>query len=255
MSLIHSYVISLVSATDRREHIKNEFFSKKVFFSFFDAIEPNTLKNTEVNLNISLDNSNLTDNEKSCFMSHFSIWTKAIEDNLEYVAVFEDDIYLSENAGLFLNEVDWINVDFLKIEKTTENVLLKNKTAHLYKNKKFTLGILKNAHMGAGGYILSKKGLVELIAFIRKQERKDHIDQMIFDWFRREGDLNIYQINPVICVQDCILFPNNQKFQTTLQWRNKNKIRLSFLKKIEREFKRFGIKMLEFPYKVKLYFK
>ena len=255
MSIFHSYVISLTGAVDRREHINNEFNTKNVVFSFFDAIEPFTLKQAEINLDISLDNSDLTENEKSCFMSHISVWNKAIEDNLDYVAIFEDDIFLSESAGLLLNDVDWIDVDFLKIEKTTDNVLLKNKTSYSFKNEKFTLGLLKSAHMGAGGYILSKKGLVELIKFIRKQKRKDHIDQMIFDWYRTEGNLNIYQINPVICIQDCILNPNNQKFQTTLQWRDKDKIRLHFINKVKRELKRFIVKILEFPYKVKLYFK
>lgn len=256
MSSYQSFVISLKRAYERREHIKEQFAAKNVAFSFFDAIEPSTLKQSEIQLGISLDNSNLSENEKSCFMSHISVWDKAIKDDLEYVAIFEDDIYLSESAGLLLNEVDWINVDFLKIEKTTKHVLLKNKTSHSFKSEKFTLGILKCAHMGAGGYILSKKALIDLMQFIKKQETKDHIDQMIFDWYRKERNLDIYQINPVICIQDCILFPNSQKFQTTLQWReNINKPKIKTFTKLQIEILRLFNQIKDFPLKTKLVFK
>ncbi|MDY6468059.1 glycosyltransferase family 25 protein [Acinetobacter faecalis] len=255
MSSYQSFVISLKRANDRREHIKEQFASKNVAFDFFDAIEPSTLKQSEFEFDISLDNSDLSENEKSCFMSHFSLWNKALEENLEYVAIFEDDIYLSASSSVLLNSADWINADFIKIEKTAKSVLLVDKKGYTFKNEKYKLGVLKNAHMGAGGYILSKKGLINLITFIREQERKDHIDQMMFDWFRKEGLINIYQINPVICIQDCILYPDSQKFQTSLQWRDKQKIKLNFINKIKREVKRFIGKMLEFPYKITLNFK
>lgn len=255
MSSFQCYVISLKQAQDRRKHIENEFTKKNVAFNFFDAIEPSTLKKAEAEFDISLDNSELSENEKSCFMSHFSVWNKALLDGLEYLAVFEDDIYLSSSSSVLLNSDDWINADFIKIEKTAKNILMTHKKQYTFKTEKFTLGVLKSAHMGAGGYILSKKGLINLITFIREQERKDHIDQMMFDWFRKEGLINIYQINPVICIQDCILYPDSQKFQTSLQWRDKQKIKLNFINKIKREVKRFIGKMLEFPYKITLNFK
>lgn len=250
-----SFVISLINAHDRRKHIHDEFLSKNVSFEFFDAIEPHTLKNTERELVISLDNSDLSDNEKSCFMSHFSVWNKAVKYDLSYIAVFEDDIYLSQSSSVLLNTDTWINVDFLKIEKTTESVLLKNKAYKEFKDEKFIVGELNSSHMGAGGYILSLKAVKSLIAFVKAQETLDHVDQIIFDWYRNEGEYKVFQLNPVICIQDCILHPENQKFQTSLQWRDKKKEKMVWWKKIYREIKRIFVKALEAPYKVTLIFR
>ena len=51
-------------------------------------------------------------------MSHIAVWLRAKELGLKYVAIFEDDVYLGENATLFLNSSNWIpkNIDVIKLE-------------------------------------------------------------------------------------------------------------------------------------------
>ena len=252
---MENFVISLDSAIDRRTHIKNEFGAKKINFSFFDAINPNTLNTVCNKYNLDLSHSQLSENEKSCFMSHYVLWNKAIEENIEYIAIFEDDIYLGASAEIFLNSEEWINVDIIKVEKTKETVLLSSKNRKKsYNGQNYSLSKLKSSHMGAGGYILSLRAAKDLVDYINISEQIDHVDQIIFKWYREANNLNIYQINPVLCVQDCILYPENQKFQSSLQWRERDKVKLSVYAKIKRELNRLLLKIIEIPYRVKLIF-
>lgn len=46
----HNYVISLLSATQRREHISKEFDSLLIPFCFFDAISPTEYSEYEINM-------------------------------------------------------------------------------------------------------------------------------------------------------------------------------------------------------------
>lgn len=250
-----NFVISIQDASDRRDHISAEFNNYEIEFDFFDAITPHNLYESAKELNFPLFKAQqLSENEKSCLLSHYSLWVKAVQEHYDYIAIFEDDIYLSENSKVLLKSGDWVNVDILKIEKTKNEVLLKRKKIYNYKNLNFELRVLKGKHMGAGGYILSYKGALSLVNFVGKQKNLDHVDQIIFSWYKDFGEYPIYQINPVLCIQDCIRFPNNQKFDSTLQWRDKKKSNISILNKILREINRLLIKFLELPYKIKLVF-
>ena len=91
---MNNFVISLKSATERREHINNEFGKHNVSFEFFDALTPDTAREYAKNLGINPDTTNLTPGELACMMSHIAIWKKAINENLSYVTIFEDDVYL-----------------------------------------------------------------------------------------------------------------------------------------------------------------
>ena len=74
----------------------------------------------------------------------------------------------------------------------------------------------------------------------------DHVDQILFNKYIYSGRLPIFQLNPVLCIQDCILNPDNQKFKTSLQWRNKNKVNYTFFDKIIRELRRVVRKIFEY---------
>lgn len=123
---MENFVISLKSATDRRIHIEEQFGKKAIAFEFFDAIEPHKIDLIADSLKININNCSLSKGEIGCLLSHVSLWKKAFDENIDYIAIFEDDIYLSKDAHFFLSKSDWINhnVDFIKIEKTIDSVLL-----------------------------------------------------------------------------------------------------------------------------------
>ncbi|WP_323841349.1 MULTISPECIES: glycosyltransferase family 25 protein [unclassified Moraxella] len=258
--MMKNYVISLTTANDRRTHICQEFGKQGIDFEFFDAVTPNQLVETAQSLKIDLNkNQLLSNNELACLLSHISLWKKAIDENMDYIAIFEDDIYLSKDAHLFLNHSDWIKNDwgFIKIEKTIEKALLKNPTP-LQENH--TISLLNSVHLATGGYILSKTIAQQLYHHFLSLNNIGHIDQFLFKTVLEENIAPIYQINPVLCIQDCILYPDNQKFLSSLEWRDSiknNKASPPLHKKIVREFQRLLKQIYDYIFftKMRLIFK
>ena len=254
LNTLKNYVISLTSAQDRRAHITEQFNSKNIEFNFFDAVTPNNIENVTRELNFELSNNILSKNELACFLSHFSLWNKIVNENIGYMAIFEDDIYLSDKSEKFLNTIDWIDGDIIKIEKVYKTVLLKNRKEKNIDGLEYVQGFLMKGHMGAGGYILSLNAAKKLIEYVQSLEEVDHIDQILFGRYLKNGEYPIVQINPAICIQDCILNPNSQKFTTSLQWRGREKPKYKFIHKVGIEFKRVFIQLYELPYKTKMKF-
>jgi glycosyl transferase, family 25 len=91
-------VISLKTATARREHIQKEFGKQNIGFEFFDALTPDLAKPLAAKMSLNVQEDFITAGELACFMSHVSIWQKMVDEQIPHLAVFEDDVYLGENA-------------------------------------------------------------------------------------------------------------------------------------------------------------
>lgn len=237
-----NYVISLTSATNRREHIVNEFGKQSIEFDFFDAITPNLVEKTCKELNINLINSQgLSPTEKACFLSHIAIMQKALDDNLPYISIFEDDVYLGENAHLYYCSDDYLqknNIHLLKLEVTLPvRKLDKKNIVHLPDNR--IAYPLKEYHLGMGSYIMSNYAIQEFLSFVRQLPSNEiiPIDNLIFDLFIQK--INIYQLTPAICIQECILYPNNKQLPSSLEQerieRQKSKPKRKLSQKIQGE--------------------
>ncbi|WP_436863251.1 glycosyltransferase family 25 protein [Acinetobacter haemolyticus] len=251
---MENFVISLKSASDRRAHIQEQFGDKQIPFQFFDAIEPSQIKSQAEKINFTIRQGDLTQNEVACLMSHVSLWQKVVDEKISAIAIFEDDVHLSHNAELFLKDSSWLQFDIIKLEKSYKSVILDLAKFQVFNNKEFVLRRLRKSHLGAAGYILSYRGAVALLEYLKNQNTLDHIDQIVFRKYIHEGDLGIYQLNPTLCIQDYILNPDEQKFKTSLQWRDKKQIKPKGVKKLLRELNRIFTQLAEFPYKTKLKF-
>ena len=204
---------------------------------------------------MTLCKNDLSQNELACLLSHVSLWQKAIDEKIPAIAIFEDDIHLSQDAELFLKDSNWLSHDIVKTEKAYDKVFLDLDRTKVFNNKNFFLRRLKKAHLGAAGYILSYNGAIELVEYLKKQDVFDHVDQMIFRKYISERNAGVYQLVPALCIQDYILNPNNQKFTTSLQWRDQIVSKPSGLQKILREVSRVFIQLFDLPFKTKLEFK
>ena len=81
---------------------------------------PDHIEDVAKKFNITLDrstNAKLCDGEIGCALSHIALWELAVENDLDYINIFEDDIHLGENAKELL-EVDYLSddIDVLKLE-------------------------------------------------------------------------------------------------------------------------------------------
>lgn len=194
------YVISLDTATERRCHITQEFAKHALSFEFFNAITPlhvdEWARRFDINLHLS---KRLSAGEKACLLSHLGVWQRCLDDNLDYVAVFEDDVCLGENAWAFMHD-DWLTpicFDVIKLETFFEKV--HSKTVMHHHNRQIER--LYSPHLGAAAYIISRQGIIKIMQYIASTPPKQlpAFDHILFEYHLKQ--LTIYQINPALCVQ------------------------------------------------------
>lgn len=252
---MRNYVISLSNESQRRKHIHTEFTKEGLVFEFFDAITPITLSSTALDLGITVDKTDLHPNEISCILSHVCLWKKAVDEKLDYIAIFEDDIYLGNSAQFFLKNSQWISeqCEIVKLETLYRKVFLSRKDEPLTLENKRELVVLNGPHMGAGGYILSRRAAESLIDFTARLSELIPIDHIIFRAYPEESHQKIYQLSPALCIQDVILTDGETNFPSSLEEvRNirkgeiKVKKKLSLRAKAQRELGRPFLQILSF---------
>lgn len=214
-------VISLQSKPERRTHITQEFGKQGIDFEFFDAITPDQVTRLAKQHGLALDGAFLTEGEKACFMSHVCLWQQMIDEDLEYLAVFEDDIYLGENAHLFFNDDEWLRInglDFVKTETFLQERKLSKISISLTDGRE--IAELKEQHLGTAGYIISQNAAKSLIGYTLSLsvQQLSAIDQLMFNrYLSFSNGLPIYQIYPALCAQEFILFPHQNSMPSSIE--------------------------------------
>lgn len=253
-----SIVISLESATDRRKHITQEFQSHHIDFEFFDALTPCSATVYAQDLSINLGSGNLTSGELACMMSHVSVWRKMIDENIPYLAIFEDDVYLGKDAQYLLNSADWIapNWHIIKIEAFTKKVFLsKNSTTIASGQRHITQ--LTGENLGTAGYILSLQGAKTYLNYIQQTELQP-LDELMFDDFIANNIEPVYQMRPALCVQEMQLYQEQSLLPSALLDARKERMRLekkSGFSKVEREVNRLIFQIKKTLFAKELLFK
>ena len=209
-------VISLESAVERRKHINEEFGKHKVDFEFFDALTPDLAHAYAQNLPINLENIALTGGELACFMSHASVWQQMIDQNIPYLAIFEDDIYLGEDAEALLTTTSWIKPDWhiIKTEAFSEKVFLSSSSSEIVSNRR-RIAQLKGKNLGTAGYILSLRGAQVYLDYISKNKLRP-LDELMFDDFIKHDAEPVYQMTPALCIQEMLLNKGNPSLPSAL---------------------------------------
>lgn len=250
-----NFVISLSNESQRREHIYTEFGKEGGAFEFFDAITPETLSKTAIDFGINIETTDLHPNEISCVFSHVVLWQKAIDEQLDYIAIFEDDIYLGKHAQAFLKDSLWIpeRCEIIKLETLYRKVFLSRKYETLQLEHQRKLMVLNGPHMGAGGYILSRKAAEKLLDFTIKLPKLIPIDHIIFRVYPEVMNEKVYQLSPALCIQDVILTNGDTNFPSSLEdvrnirkGESKIKKKLSLLAKTQRELSRPFLQIFSF---------
>lgn len=226
-------VISISTADKRRNHIIEQFGQKQIPFEFFDAFTTSARLGTHLQRylpNVEAT-SKLTAGEKGCLMSHFMLWKKCVDDNLDYISIFEDDILLGENAEQFLANDEWLKVRFnfqeifvLRLETFLMPVQLEHQQQILPFQER-NMDILKSKHFGTAGYIISNdaaKYLINLVEKLAVEEIKA-IDEIMFNEQVNVGLYQVYQLNPAICVQELQLNQEESLLVSDLEQERKNR--------------------------------
>ena len=240
-------VISLESAVERRKHITSEFQKNNVNFEFLNALTPDLAHAYAQNLPIDLENSALTTGgELACFMSHASVWQQMIDQDIPYLAIFEDDVYLGEDAEALLTTTSWIKPEWniIKIEAFSEKVFLSSNSSEIISNGR-RIAQLKGKNLGTAGYILSLRGAQTYFDYISKNKLRP-LDELMFDDFIKHGAEPVYQMAPALCIQEMLLNKGNPSLPSALikdrQGRMKSENKPAMFK-ATREINRIGMKI------------
>jgi glycosyl transferase family 25 len=242
-----NYVISLSTALERRANIERGFSAKRVEFAFFDAVTPATVDAAARALGLDAGRTQLHPLELACLLSHASLWQKAMDERLDHIAVFEDDIHLGEDAADFLMNSAWIPAQcpIVKLEAFYRKIVVNTDRAPIVLPHRRRLLLLDEVHMGGGGYILSQAAARELIGFAARCNELAPVDHIVFDHYPRASGSKIYQMSPALCIQDMHLTKGPTRFPSHLQdvrsirkGENKEKANLGLAGKVRREIGR-----------------
>lgn len=212
------FVISLLANNaKRRQHIEKEFSEKNVKFEFFDAITPDMNKTLMSKYHLENIPTNLTEKEISCFLSHYVLWNYVVENDLNHIAIFEDDIYLGNNVQNFLTDSNWIdpNIDIIKLEKGVQTtVKCSFKHTEIFGRSIYRL---KSTHYGTAGYIISNKGAKYLIEQYSNATELFAVDVHIFENYLKNKSYIVMQLLPALCIQDFVAHHLNLNNEITLE--------------------------------------
>jgi GR25 family glycosyltransferase involved in LPS biosynthesis len=182
------FYINLDRRQDRKEKCEKQFKDQNLEFIRYPGIDGKSYKfnSKELQMFKNADFMNYT-NYLQCmgnFLSHWNIWYKIIEKNLDYAIVFQDDIAIIPN---FKEEIQKIilnlpeDTEFIFIAQQYNNsslqsydIVNQNKNINFnYFFKKSVneyVGYLKN-HINpcSLGYIITRKGAMNIIRHTKKQ--------------------------------------------------------------------------------------
>lgn len=253
-------VISLKTATARREHIVQEFGKQNVGFEFFDALTPDLARPLAEKMQLNIQEDFLSPGELACFMSHVSIWQKMVDEQIPHLAIFEDDVYLGEDAEYLLNSANWIKPtwNIIKIETVNNKIFLSTDRHEVIAKKRY-ITQLKGIHLGSGGYILSLNGAKTYFDYFTGNKLIP-IDELIFDASLREHLEPIYQMTPALCIQEVILRGANSELlllgSLITDRKNENeKMKKPLAYKLKREVSRLALQVKKAMYAEEIPFK
>lgn len=201
--MLKNYVINVATNTERQAHIQQEFGKKNIPFTFFKAVTPIDTDSVYQQLGLTADTSHCTAGEMACLLSHVSLWQRCLDENLDYIGIFEDDIILGESSQKLLTQIDWLKnhqMDFVKLEKTSRRAYLAKPSEFLYSTT-HRVYELRSRHINAAGYILSKVGATQLLTFVRGLSQLEAIDILLFDVKKYPKNIITYQVLPAIVIQ------------------------------------------------------
>lgn len=236
-------VISLTNNNKaRREHIEMHFDKAGVAFDFFDAVTKDQIEKEQLLTGVDLSESKLNDSEKACFLSHAKIWKMMLDREIDYLAIFEDDIHLSESASMFLSDPNWIPVEMglVKLEKSNKYYNITNKKIPAIGGR--SLIKLKKTNWGSAGYIISLEYVRYLMKRLADKKTIMTVDDELFTPALNEG-MELFMLEPAICIQDFTLNERKKSsFPSTIDPRkNKSeKNKLTPWTKMKRELSRIS---------------
>ena len=138
--------------------------------------------------------------EVACFESHRLAWRMLVASEAPWLAVFEDDACLDPSIVGLLRDDGWIppGTDLVKLETFGERVALAAKGTPAPGCR---LHRLRSTHLGAAGYVISRRWAMELL--LRSEVWEHPVDWLLFDLHTDSSPgAVVLQAVPAPCIQE-----------------------------------------------------
>ena len=143
----NTFCISLLTAVDRQERMKQRFLHFNMEVTGWLAATPDNLLDSF--------HSTMRPSEKACAQSHINIWRHMVHANLEYALILEDDACFDKTWQLTMAQFEE------QIHDTEWDVIMLNASEFI--RPLHTWLPAKEQYLTAG-YVLSQRGAQQLLA-------------------------------------------------------------------------------------------
>jgi glycosyl transferase family 25 len=199
---IPCYFINLDRALRRREHMEAQARRTGLRLQRISGIDGSALSVEERQCwnPRTATGRQLTAGEIGCFLSHRKAWQAVAEGSATYAAVFEDDVFLSDDSSAVLQDWRWLpdGTELVKTETFMRKVFLRGPFHAGPAGRR--LARLSYQHYGTGGYILSKRCAAKLLA----ATETFHVAVDIAMFSPKAlvlPNMEVLQLLPAICIQ------------------------------------------------------
>ena len=205
---IPAVVINLDRHADRLAWFMGNAYRVGLPIERIRAVDAKDPGNAAILEHLHTPGAGLGPSELGCIASHRLAWQRLLDSEHPFIAIFEDDTYLSEDIPQVLRR-DLIpeGIDLVKLEVPTGKVSFTRK-AHAVHSGRSLHRLLTRAY-GAGAYVVSRRCAARLLALT--EQCAQPVDVILFDdtaeiW----AEFPILQVIPAPSIQDVTLARMNQ---------------------------------------------
>jgi glycosyl transferase family 25 len=211
---MHALVINLDKDTRRLTHMAGQLNNSCFQWERIPATDQATVAALRHKSEWRFFSGRCSDSEIACAISHSTAWGRALEKDLPFALILEDDVIFSNDAFGTLQAI-WpilnnIEFDVIKIETFLGGIKVSRKNLPI--GAKHRLCTLHGNHAGSAAYILSNNACKRLVDLVPHFSRA--MDLELFD--RNDSYLRILQLEPAIAVQDGVLHGRNGEFPSNI---------------------------------------
>lgn len=203
--MVLAYVINMDKDIDRLRHMYENLSKLGIEFVRIAAVNGNALTNEQLEkYSVTVRGQKWSSSGAlGCFLSHRAVWQEIVRRDENWGLVLEDDIYLSRDFKNYITEellktTVTKDADIIRLEATTNRVKLKQR------KKFFDRDIYKlvSTTWCTGAYLITQQTAKKLLAV--SEDLWDSSDYFLFcqETSPVARNLNIYQLNPAIAVQE-----------------------------------------------------
>lgn len=220
-----TYVINLDRRKDRMDKFKKEAEKVSLKYERFSGVDGSLLiPNKRLQRIFENNDYNMREGMVGCAMSHIKLWIELAQSSFSYFCIFEDDAEFVHDFNAKLETIKKNLPSQWSLVYLGYHLRDKYKTEDYYDKKASPIlekwGAVKSLTYslgGTSGYIISKKGAIELLNFINKTGMTNGIDTVQ----QKAADIiNIYYSKPYLVYSEC--YKGDNSVDTDIQYNFKS---------------------------------